>query len=122
MNKQRGFVLVEALVALTIVGVMSVVLLGGIATSSKATIVTGEQEIAESLVRTEIEYVKNHSYLSYPSTYPLDPNMTIPSAWTIPLPSTSKVHATDDGIQIVTVSAVHQGRTILTIQSFKVNR
>jgi len=40
----------------------------------------------------------------------------------VPPPVVELVHATDDGIQNVTVTAEHNGKTILSVQLYKVDR
>ncbi len=122
MKNERGIFLAETIAALAILSIVVVALLSGVATASKATAVTNEQTIAESLVRSEIEYVKNYAYQSFPATYPVKPGMNIPWSWNVPAPTTEKVHVTDDGIQRVTVTAQHNGETILSVNIYKVNR
>ncbi|MDD4858737.1 MAG: type II secretion system protein [Dehalococcoidales bacterium] len=122
MKAERGFILIETLVALAILGIVAVALLSGMATTTKATVITSEQAIADSLVRSEIEYVKSCAYQSHPATYPIDGSMDIPAGWTVPAPSTSLVHVSDDGIQQVTVSATRNGKTVLSVKIYKVDR
>jgi len=122
MKSEKGFALIETLVALALMGIIGVSLLSGAATATKATTITGEQATAQSLVRSEIEYVKNYPYQYSASTYPVNPSLTIPAGWSVPLPTVAPVHATDDGIQSVNVTAEHNGETILTVEIYKVDR
>lgn len=122
MKSERGFILIENIVALAILGTVGLALLSGMATSTRATIITNEQATAESLVRSELEYVKEYAYQTYPGTYPVDPDLDIPAGWTLPSPSTAIIHATDDGIQKVTVTAQRNGKTVLSVYIYKVNR
>jgi len=121
-GSQSGMTLIETLVALAILGLVAAAFLYGLATASKATIIANEQTIAESLVRSEIEYVKNCDYQYLASEYPIAPALTIPEGWTVPPPVVELVHATDDGIQKVTVTAEYNGETIFSVVVYKVDR
>ncbi len=114
--------LIETVVALGILGMVSAVFMGGVATTGKASIIASEQAIAESLVRSQLEYVKNIAYQQDATEYPVDPELSVPDSWAVPQPVVAPVHATDDGIQKVTVSALHNGETVLTIDVYKVDR
>jgi len=119
---QRGFALIETLAALAILGIVAIAVLSGLATSSKATMINEKRAIAENLVRTEIEYFKNYAYQVDATEYPVDPSLTIPANWSLPNPTVEPVHATDDGLQEVTVSAVYNGSTVLSLIVYKANR
>ena len=121
-GSQSGMTLIETLVALAILGLVAATFLYGLATASKATIIANEQTIAESLVRSEIEYVKNCDYQYLASEYPIAPALTIPEGWVVPPPVVELVHATDDGIQKVTVTAEYNGETIFSVVVYKVDR
>ncbi len=121
-RKEKGIALLETLVALAIVGVVAVTFLGGVGTATKATVISNEQATAESLVRSEIEYVRKSAYQYDASVYAVDPALTIPGGWVVPPPVVELVHATDDGIQKVTVTAEHHGKAILSVVMYKVDR
>ena len=121
-GNETGVALIETLVALAILGLIAVAFLSGLATVTKATFIADERATAESLVRSEVEYVKNCAYQYLASEYPVDPALTIPEGWAVPPPVVELVHATDDGIQKVTVTAEHNGETIISIEIHKVDR
>ncbi len=122
MESEKGFALIETLVALALLGVIAVVFLGGIGTATKATIIADEQTTAESLVRSEIEYVKNCTYQYSATQYPVDPSINIPDGWSMPAPAVELVHATDDGIQKVTITVERNGEQKFSAQIYKVDR
>lgn len=121
-GREKGITMIEAVIALAIIGLVTVAFLSGLATASKGTILSREQTTAESLVRSEIEYVRSCTYDYYASTYPVDSGLTIPVGWVVPLPVVEPVHASDDGLQKVTVSAEHNGEAILSITIYKADR
>jgi len=122
MKDERGFSLLETLVALAILGVAAAVFLSSLATTSKATIINEEQTLAESLVRSQVEYVKSCTYQPGTSEYDVNPALTVPVNWSVPPPAVAPLHGSDDGIQIVTVSALRNGETILSVETYKVDR
>jgi len=122
MKGEKGFTIIETLVALALLGIIAVALLSGVATASKASSIANERAIAESLVHSEAEYVKSCAYQDSASEYPVDPSLTVPDSWTVPPPVVGLVHATDDGIQEVTVTAEHNGEEVLSLKIYKVDR
>jgi len=122
MRSTKGISLMETAIALAIMGVVAVAFLSGAGTSLKSASIASKQTTAESLVISEVEYVKTCAYQYSASEYPVDPDIDIPVGWSIPPPLVELVHATDDGIQKVTVTAEHNGREILSISTYKVDR
>ena len=121
-GNESGVTLIETLVALAILGCVAAAFLSGLATTTRASVIADEQATAESLIRSEIEYIKNYSYDYYASSYPVDPALTIPESWDIPAPVVVPVHASDDGIQQVTVTAERNGKQMLSIIMYKADR
>ncbi len=122
MKSELGYSLMETLVALAILGIVAAIFLSGMATTTKANIVTDKKATAESLVFGEIEYVKNYEYQYDASEYAVDPALTIPEGWAVPQPVVELVHATDDGMQEVTVTAEYDGEAVLSVGIYKVDR
>ena len=104
-----------------ILGVVAVTFLGSIGTGTQATVITRDQAIAESLIRSEAEYVKGCAYQYGASEYPVDPTLTLPADWTVST-SVVPVHVSDDGLQEVTVSALYDNESVLSIVIYKVAR
>ena len=121
-SRQGGAILLEALVALAVLGATGVAFVSALGTTTKATVIMDERALAESLVRSQLEYVKNYTYQAAPTTYPVNPALTFPGGWTMPATVGALVHGTDDGIQKVTVQVVHRGETVLSAEMFKVHR
>jgi type II secretory pathway pseudopilin PulG len=60
----RGYILVEILIAIALIGIVAVGVLSALSTSSKVLIISDERTTAESLARRQMEYVKNQGYNS----------------------------------------------------------
>ena len=82
MKDDKGFAFIETIVAIALLGVVAVIFLGGIGTATSATVVADEQATAESLARSEIEYIKSCAYQYFTAEYPIDPVLDIPDGWT----------------------------------------
>jgi type II secretory pathway pseudopilin PulG len=58
----RGFILIEALIGIALVGIIAVAILGALSTTSTVLIVADERTTAESLARRQMEYIKGQGY------------------------------------------------------------
>ncbi len=63
-RSESGFTFIEVLVALAIMSAFAVTFLGGLATSSRAVMLADERLTAETLARSQMEYVKIESYIA----------------------------------------------------------
>lgn len=70
-GRSRGFTFIEVLLAIAILGVISVAFMSALSTSSTVLIIADERTTAESLARRQMEYVKSQSYS--PETVVTDP-------------------------------------------------
>ena len=128
IGDQKGQSLIEVLIALAILGIVAVTFLIALTTSSTAVIIADERTTAESLARSELEYVKNSPYNpSYPPTYSIDPTINItgylPVITAMSLDPVTYSEATvDTGLQKITVDVYHQGNLVLTTSNYKVRR
>jgi len=62
LRGQQGFTLTEVLIAATVLGIVGVSIMSGLNASSKTIISIREITIAESLTRTQAEYVRRSEY------------------------------------------------------------
>ena len=58
----RGFTLIEVTIAIALLGIIAVAILAALSTASMALIIADGRATAESLARSQMEYVKNQSY------------------------------------------------------------
>jgi len=122
-RRELGITFLETVIALAILGAVSVSFLNGLTSASKSVFIVDKKTTAESLAQSQMEWVKNASY-SY--------NATSYSAVPIPdgkdylqyssVVSAEPVHTPDDGIQKITVSVQRSGESIYFLQGYKVDR
>ena len=118
IKKQKGFTLVEVLVALVILGVLASALLLGVSTALKSSATSDELATAESLARSQMEYIKNEPYAgSYTVPVPAEYNSAGYSTTIAVQPVTGKV-----GLQQITISVDHHGNIVFTLEGYKSNR
>ena len=123
-GNSRGLGLIEVMVALALLGIIAVAFLGGLATASKAIFIADERATAESLARSQMEYVKNQDYIDYSvpghKVYEL---ITTPAGYEIE-PVT--VEQLQNGLQKITVKVYHnkpdKPEPVIILVNYKVNR
>jgi type II secretory pathway pseudopilin PulG len=115
--------LTESMVALAIIAMVAIAGLSGLATSSRATIIADEQSTAESLARSQMEWVKKASYVSDTDTYAAAaiPSESDYAGYSVDI-TASPLNVPDDGIQKITIAIGYAGRQVLTLEGYKVNR
>lgn len=129
---------------MALLAIMAVAILSGLSTGSRAIFVADERATAESLARSQMEYVKNLAYTKAPSggeaSY-ANAKVAVPSGYEIrsinratgedvstniiavPWNSTTGQAAiTDAGLQRIKLVIYHHGKSLLTLEDYKVNR
>ena len=131
-GNEAGLLLIEALIATAVLGLIAVAFLTGLATIAKATSIADEQATAESLTRIQMEYIKSQDYIDYsdpghgeyevaaaPANYSVEV-AAIPVAPDTgqPLPS-----GEDNGMQKI-IATVRRGgdKLVLMVEDYKVDR
>jgi prepilin-type N-terminal cleavage/methylation domain-containing protein len=126
MQTQGGFSLIEVLLAMVLVGILGVAIPGALSTANVATIVSGEHTMAESLARSQMDYIQNQTYdkTNNPPVYAVLPNLPANygiTRLTMRLDPKGDGIANDDGLQQIAVTIMRDTRTIYTLVDFKVN-
>jgi len=122
-RSESGDTLLTTIVALAVIGVVVTAFLGGLGTASKAAIIADEQTTAESLARSQIEWVKKATYVPGATTYSAAP---IPGdndyiSYSVAI-TAAALHTPDDGIQKITVAVQRNSREVVKLDSYKVER
>jgi len=117
---ERGSILIEALVAVLIMGVVIAVALGGLSTTMRGVGVVEEKVTAEALARSQLDSVQEQSYKPPPATYatvtPPAPDYTITAvAEALPPRDINQ-------IQKIRVTISRGGEVLLQVEDVKVNR
>jgi len=121
-NRQKGLVLMEAIVALALIGFIAAGFLGAVGTSYKSTSLAMEMTTAESLARSQMEYIKKQDFIAigepfvydvieHPASYSIN--------WTVGYVAGN---ITDNRIQKITVTVTHKGETALVLEGYNVKR
>lgn len=120
VQAERGLGLVESLVAVAILGVVVVAFVIALSAGSIAVRQGDEEVVAQSLVRTQLEYTKGYPYNPAATTYPA---VDTPEGYSISVEVGSIPEAEGDtDIQKITVTISRGGEDILTVEEYKVNR
>jgi prepilin-type N-terminal cleavage/methylation domain-containing protein len=138
-SHSHGFTLIEVLIALALFAIIGIVFAGGLATASRAVLTADVRTNAESLARTQMESVKEQDYIDYSepghdqydeivgesesydidmTVEPLNPETYEPYE----CDEDTGVCEYDDGIQLITVTVGHDGRQVITLVGYKINR
>ena len=114
---QRGVGLVESLVAVAILGIAVVAFIMALSSGAVAVREGNQQVVAQSLVRTQLEYIKSCDYdTTYSEVYTPEGYTISVEVDSIPEPDT------DDNIQKITVTISLGDENILTVEDYKVDR
>jgi prepilin-type N-terminal cleavage/methylation domain-containing protein len=117
---QRGMSLLEVLVALALLGIISVLFLGSAANSARARFQADERTSAKMLAESVIETVKK---ADYSSNYTAAVNAaTAPDEYQGYSVNLTAAYLESPDIQKITVDIFHGGLKVLTLENLKVNR
>jgi type II secretory pathway pseudopilin PulG len=128
-NGERGLTLIETLMALGILAAVAVTFLIGMATSSKAVMVSQERVVVDSLAKSQLEAIRSWEYddTINPPDYQAAKLASLPDGYDINISAVrldpnEDGTDNDDGLQQITVNVTHGGETTLTVIGYKVNQ
>jgi prepilin-type N-terminal cleavage/methylation domain-containing protein len=144
-----GFTLIEVLIALALFTIIAFVFAGGLSTASRAVLIADVRTRAESLARTQMEYVKSQNYTAAtqspwqvlyqrlpdipPSYFICSVNTTTnQTAYCGNTPSMSIIAVawnsaknqpatSETGLQKITLVIGHDDREVITLEGYKRN-
>jgi len=132
VSGQKGTTLIEVLIAIAILGMIAVPFLTALSTSSRALIIADERTTTESLIRSEIEYVRSQDYCNASWSYEVDSTGSTPSSnpcWPVEshaLPDSCKDYSLTvnaslivDGIRNITVTVWRDSEVVLITSTYK---
>jgi prepilin-type N-terminal cleavage/methylation domain-containing protein len=115
MKHEKGNSLIEVIIALALLGAVSVLFLGGVINSSHARVQADERVSAKILAEGIIDSVKK---LPYDTTY----SITVPDEFSTYSTNLTVTDMSNGNIQKLTVIVSHLDRQVLTLEDYKVNR
>ncbi len=132
LKHQRGFTLMETMIALGILGFIGVGFMLGLSTVFRVQGITKEQVRAENLARGQLEYIR---FVNYKLNYTTDcvpdcvppPGLFIPPGYSIAVTTTQYCDATPtcydvNQIQKNTVSISRDGNPLLFVEDLKTKK
>ena len=135
MKSEKGFALIETLVALALMGITAVGLLSGLATTFRAGTISQERVVAESLAKSQWEYIRAQDYILTADYDPNDPEkryelIAIPDelvikGYTVEIGTPATIIGPDDGefeLQSITILINCDSKQLLTISDYRVGR
>jgi prepilin-type N-terminal cleavage/methylation domain-containing protein len=124
-GSSRGFGMIEIVIAIALIGVIAVAVLSALATASMALIIADERATAESLARSQIEYVKDNNENPYdfddPQSYEQPDVESLDHPGYFISVSAEPLRNPDDGIQKITVTVSRDGEVKVTLEDYKRN-
>jgi type II secretory pathway pseudopilin PulG len=122
-SSERGVGLVETLIAVAILSLTLTVLLAAVSTGSLAVSRADERAVAENLARSQLEYTKSQTYIPLSPPPAVYATVTPPAGYTVTVEAAAILTPTTDAdIEKITVNVSRDGRSLLSVEDFKVKR
>jgi len=118
LRRESGLGLVDTLVALAILGTAAVAFVAAIGTSSITAGDVKADTTAQSLARSQLEYVKALPFDEKAHSYP---SIATPDGYSIST-DVSNIPTADKEIQVITVTVSRSDETLLIVEEYKLNR
>jgi type II secretory pathway pseudopilin PulG len=119
LKDETGLTLAESLITIAVIGVALVAFVVAMSTGALAVNESDQEVTAQSLARTQMEYIKGYPYDPVATTYPA---INTTDNYSISIAVTSVPDADDDNIQKVTATISRDAQALLIIEDYKVKR
>lgn len=117
-RSQRGFLMIETMLAVAIVGTAMLAVVSAFSTASRTSSFVEDTTTAEWLATSQIEVIRTTAFVLTPGTYPA---VSAPAGFAV-ANTTSAITGGDQNIQTVTVTVTKAGEVVYTTSTVKVNR
>lgn len=136
MKSEKGFTLIETLVALALMGITAAGVLTGLSTTFKAGWISQERVVAESLAKSQWEYIRAQDYIPTADYNPDDPANSyelitlsddlVAKEYAIEIdpPQTITNPSDDYGIELQSINIVinRDSKLLLTLSDYRTGR
>lgn len=113
LHRQRGFTLIEVLVAIGILAVLGATLFSGLSVGAKSNLVAARRSTASALAASQMEYLKS---IPFDTSYVAAP---VPPAYAGYSVEIVVVPLRDGNLQRLTVSVEHSGDELKSLTGYK---
>ena len=122
-GREAGLTLLEMVVALGILSTISLAFIGGLTSNTKSVYIADERATAESMARSQMEWVKYSPYSFNATSYSLAPilDATDYEYYSANI-TAAPLHDPDDGLQKITVTISREDAVIYTLEGYKTDR
>ena len=116
-KNERGFTLIEILLAIAMLGIVVIALYMGLSTAFKAYGVSNQRATAMALAQSQLEYIEKRTYST---VYPIiqSPEYVVPGNFSITVDSPE----INTNLQKITVGVFFKGSLVYTVDDYKVKK
>ncbi len=124
---EKGFTVIEVLVSLAVFSIIVVIVFMSLGISAKSIMISDEQTTAESLARSQMEYVLEQPYNSANNPPLYSVLSDIPIGYIV-TPLATRLDpkndgtSNDDGIQKIMVTVKRDNKILFSLTDYKVNK
>lgn len=115
MKSEKGFALIEVVIAIAIMGIIAAAFMSALAGASRALFIADERATAESLARSQLEYIKSQDYSDNGTGY------TTISSTDYAITYISENVTGQSGLQKITITVRHtvNSKDVITLEGYK---
>jgi len=124
IRSEKGFSIVEVLIAVAVIGIVAAGFLAAVSAGSRAIITAGERAAAEAIARSQMEDIKVQSYDSTGNPPQYSAMLDIAEGYRVTITAerldpSGDGTSNDDGLQKITVTVTLRGKSITALEGYK---